>query len=37
MQAPFKVTGIDHVVFHVKDLGGREKVLYRFLGHGDRP
>jgi catechol-2,3-dioxygenase len=32
MQAPFKVTGIDHVVFHVKDLVGAKKFYIDFLG-----
>jgi len=36
MNAPLKVTGIDHVVFHVKDLE-REEVLCRFSRHGSGP
>ena len=32
MEAPFKVTGIDHVVFHVKDLIGAKKFYTEFLG-----
>ena len=32
MQAPFKVTGIDHVVFHVKDLVDAKKFYIDFLG-----
>jgi glutathione S-transferase fosA5 len=32
MEAPFKVTGIDHVVFHVKDLRGAKKFYIDFLG-----
>lgn len=32
MEAPFKVTGIDHVVFHVKDLLGAKKFYIDFLG-----
>ena len=32
MEAPFKVTGIDHVVFHVKDLLGAKKFYTEFLG-----
>src|SRR5260370_4704071 len=32
MQAPFKVTSIDHVVFHVKDLVGAKKFYIDFLG-----
>ena len=32
MAAPFKVTGIDHVVFHVKDLPGAKKFYIDFLG-----
>ncbi len=31
MESPFKVTGIDHVVFHVKDLGGAKKFYIDFL------
>jgi catechol 2,3-dioxygenase-like lactoylglutathione lyase family enzyme len=32
MEAPFKVTGIDHVVFHVKDLVDAKKFYIDFLG-----
>jgi glyoxylase I family protein len=32
MESPFKVTGIDHVVFHVKDLAGSKKFYIDFLG-----
>ena len=32
MQSPFKVTGIDHVVFHVKDLARAKKFYIDFLG-----
>lgn len=32
MAAPFKVTGIDHVVFHVKDLARAKKFYIDFLG-----
>jgi catechol 2,3-dioxygenase-like lactoylglutathione lyase family enzyme len=32
MEARFKVTGIDHVVFHVKDLIGAKKFYIDFLG-----
>ncbi len=32
MEAPFKVTGIDHVVFHVKDLLGAKKFYIDLLG-----
>jgi catechol 2,3-dioxygenase-like lactoylglutathione lyase family enzyme len=32
MEAPFKVTGIDHVVFHVKDLLGAKRFYIDFLG-----
>ena len=32
MEVPFKVTGIDHVVFHVKDLRGAKKFYIDFLG-----
>ena len=36
MQAPFKVTGIDHVVFHVKDLVGAKNFYIDFLGMDHR-
>ena len=32
MASPFKVTGIDHVVFHVKDLPRARKFYVDFLG-----
>ncbi len=32
MNAPLKVTGIDHVVFHVKDLARAKKFYVDFLG-----
>jgi catechol 2,3-dioxygenase-like lactoylglutathione lyase family enzyme len=32
MLSPFKVTGIDHVVFHVKDLPRARKFYVDFLG-----
>ncbi|HEY7164915.1 MAG TPA: VOC family protein [Candidatus Binatia bacterium] len=32
MASPFKVTGIDHVVFHVKDLARSRKFYVDFLG-----
>ena len=32
MESPFKVTGIDHVVFHVKDLARSKKFYIDFLG-----
>jgi catechol 2,3-dioxygenase-like lactoylglutathione lyase family enzyme len=32
MKAPFQVTGIDHVVFHVKDLTRSKKFYIDFLG-----
>jgi catechol 2,3-dioxygenase-like lactoylglutathione lyase family enzyme len=32
MNAPLKVTGIDHVVFHVKDLARAKKFYIDFLG-----
>src|SRR5439155_21570822 len=32
MTSPFKVTGIDHVVFHVKDLARAKKFYVDFLG-----
>ena len=32
MKSPFKVTGIDHVVFHVKDLPRARKFYVDFLG-----
>ena len=32
MNAPFKVSGIDHVVFHVKDLPRARKFYVDFLG-----
>src|ERR1043166_1481407 len=32
MEAPLKVTGIDHVVFHVKDLARARKFYVDFLG-----
>src|ERR1044071_623182 len=32
MQAQFKVTGIDHVVFHVKDLARAKNFYIDFLG-----
>ena len=32
MEAPFQVTGIDHVVFHVKDLLGAKKFYIDLLG-----
>jgi catechol 2,3-dioxygenase-like lactoylglutathione lyase family enzyme len=32
MNAPFKVTGIDHVVFHVKDPARAKKFYIDFLG-----
>ena len=32
MTAPLKVSGIDHVVFHVKDLGRAKKFYVDFLG-----
>ena len=40
MQPQFKVTGIDHVVFHVKDLARAKNFYIDFLGmtidHEDR-
>jgi catechol 2,3-dioxygenase-like lactoylglutathione lyase family enzyme len=32
MEAPLKVTGIDHVVFHVKDLARSKEFYIDFLG-----
>jgi len=32
MESPFKVTGIDHVVFHVKDLARAKTFYLDFLG-----
>ena len=32
MESPLKVTGIDHVVFHVKDLPRARKFYVDFLG-----
>jgi len=32
MESPLKVTGIDHVVFHVKDLPRAKKFYVDFLG-----
>ena len=32
MGSPFNVSGIDHVVFHVKDLGRARKFYVDFLG-----
>lgn len=32
MKSPFQVTGIDHVVFHVKDLARAKKFYIDFLG-----
>ena len=32
MESPLKVTGIDHVVFHVKDLARAKKFYIDFLG-----
>jgi catechol 2,3-dioxygenase-like lactoylglutathione lyase family enzyme len=32
MPSPFKITGIDHVVFHVKDLARARKFYVDFLG-----
>ena len=32
MKSPLKVTGIDHVVFHVKDLSRSKKFYIDFLG-----
>lgn len=32
MQSPFRVTGIDHVVFHVKDLARAKEFYIDFLG-----
>ena len=32
MESPFKVTGIDHVVFHVKDLARARTFYIDFLG-----
>ncbi len=32
MKAPFKVTGIDHVVYHVEDLARAKKFYVDFLG-----
>jgi len=32
MASPFKVTGIDHVVFHVKDLARAKTFYIDFLG-----
>jgi len=32
MQSPFRVIGIDHVVFHVKDLARAKKFYIDFLG-----
>ena len=32
MESPFKVIGIDHVVFHVKDLPRARKFYVDFLG-----
>src|SRR5262245_21776699 len=32
MESPLKVTGIDHVVFHVKDLARSKKFYINFLG-----
>ena len=32
MKSPLQVTGIDHVVFHVKDLARSKKFYIDFLG-----
>jgi catechol 2,3-dioxygenase-like lactoylglutathione lyase family enzyme len=32
MEAPLKITGIDHVVLHVKDLARAKKFYVEFLG-----
>ena len=32
MKSPLQVTGIDHVVFHVKDLARAKKFYIDFLG-----
>ncbi|TMA65413.1 MAG: VOC family protein [Deltaproteobacteria bacterium] len=32
MESPFKVTGIDHVVLHIKDLARAKKFYIDFLG-----
>jgi catechol 2,3-dioxygenase-like lactoylglutathione lyase family enzyme len=32
MESPFNVTGIDHVVFHIKDLVRAKKFYVDFLG-----
>ena len=32
MNAPLRVSGIDHVVFHVKDLARARKFYVDFLG-----
>ena len=32
MKSPFQVSGIDHVVFHVKDLARSKKFYIDFLG-----
>lgn len=32
MKASLRVTGIDHVVFHVKDLARAKKFYFEFLG-----
>jgi len=32
VKAPFKVTGIDHVVYHVEDLARAKKFYVDFLG-----
>ena len=37
MNAPLKVTGIDHVVFHVKDLARAKKFYVDFFLHGSGP
>lgn len=34
MKSPLKVTGIDHVVLHVKDLARSKKFYAEFLGMG---
>ncbi len=32
MESPFKVTGLDHIVLHVKDLPRARKFYVDFLG-----
>lgn len=36
MKSPFKVTGIDHVVLHVKDLARSKKFYMELLKKGMR-